>query len=72
MYHPVFYQTAAYQKHQELTQAATRHRIARSKRTQRATRHLISLPAATRSWSNLLSSLREYIRKNVLTLDTNS
>lgn len=72
MYHPVFYQTAAHQKQKELTQAATRHRLARSNPLQKATRFSISLPILPRAWLKLLSSLRKSIRKDVLSLDTNS
>lgn len=72
MYHPVFYQTAAYHKQQELTQAATRHRIARSNRLQRATRSSISLPILPRAWLIISSTLGKSVRKVAFTLDTNS
>lgn len=71
MYHPVFYQTAAYQKQQELTQAATRHQLTRSNRLRRANRLSIFFSTLPRLWSKLTSSLRKSIRKGVLTLDMN-
>lgn len=72
MYHPVFYQSAAYQKQQELSQVARRHRLARSNRSKRASRHSFSLPGVTSFWSRLLSSLHKFVRKEILTLDTNN
>lgn len=72
MYHPVFYQTAAYQKQQELSQNASLHRLARKNRSGRVSRHSLSRSVFPRFWSGKLSSFHKFLRKERLTLDTNN
>ena len=42
MYHSIFYQTAAYQKQQELSQSARRHRFTRKNTAEKAYRTSVS------------------------------